>query len=80
MEDPPDSLIRMNHWVSMMWAQVESLFPGSGTAAHTDLRKYLDFSLENTQHKRTHRVVVEFQGTKENSSWYTLECIRRISS
>ena len=54
MKDSSDSLIRMNHWVTMMWAQVESLFPGSGTAAHTDLRKYLDFSRENTQHKRTH--------------------------
>ena len=54
MEDPSDSLIRMNHWVSMMWAQVESLFPGSGTAAHTDLRKYLDSLMEIYKHKRTH--------------------------
>ena len=44
----------MNHWVTMMWAQVESLFPGSGTAEHTDLRKYLDSLTEIYKHKRTH--------------------------
>ena len=53
MEDPSDSLIRMNHWVSMMWAQVESLFPGSGTAAHTDLRKYLDSLMEIYKQKNS---------------------------
>ena len=42
--------------------------------------KYLDFSHENTQHKRTHRVVIEFQRKKQNSSCYKLERIRRISS
>ena len=54
MKDSSDSLIRMNHWMTMMWAQVESLFPGSGTAAHTDLRKYLDSLTEIYKHKRTH--------------------------
>ena len=54
MEDPSDSLIWMNHWVRMMWAQVESLFPGAGNAAHTDLHKYLDSLRQIYKHKRTH--------------------------
>ena len=43
----------MNHWVTMMWAQVESLLPGSGTAAHIDLQKYLDSLTQIYKHKRT---------------------------
>ena len=54
MKDSTDSLIQMNHWVTMMWAQVESLFPGSGPAAHTDLCKCLDSLTEIYKHKRTH--------------------------